>query len=143
MVNGATWEEETLARLRSAREQRRQAEQEAAYWIQYTDALEKVVELEHQRRALSVNGEHSVDPETLRKKSIREALIEIAARNNGLLICSNALDILLQAGISQDRDQGRNAIYSALHSAKADFRKERPGVYRLTDHARAQLTLPS
>jgi len=143
MVNGATWEEEAIARLRYAQEQRRQAEHEAAYWIQYTDALEKVLELERQRRAVSVNGEHAVDPETLRKKSVREALIEIAGQNNGLLICNSALDTLLRAGIFQDRDQGRNAIYSALNYAKADFRRERPGIYRLTDRAQAQLTLSS
>jgi hypothetical protein len=141
MMNGATWEEEAIARLRYAQEQRRQAEQEAAYWIQYTDALEKVLELERQRRAISVNGEHSVDLEVLRKKSVREALIEIAGQNNGLLICNNALDTLLRAGIFQDRDQGRNAIYSALHSAKADFHKERPGIYRLTDRVQPQASL--
>jgi len=142
-MNGATWQEQTLAELRHARQLRKELEEELAYWAEYTETLERLVEVQSRRRAVSVNGEHSVDPEALRKKSVREALIEIAARNNGLLICNNALDTLLQAGIFQDRDQGRNAIYSALHSAKADFHKERPGVYRLTDRAQAQPTLLS
>jgi len=150
MVNGATWEEEALARLRNARqeirnleEQKKQVDQEAAHWVQYADALEKVLELEQQRRAVKLNGEQALDPESLRKKSVRGALIEIAGRNNGLLVVQDALGILLRAGAVQDRDQGRNAIYSALHSAKDDFYKERPGVYRLTDRAQAQPTLPS
>jgi len=148
MVNGATWEEEALARLRNARqeirnleEQRKQVDQEATHWVQYADALEKVLELEQQRRAVNVNGEQAIDPESLRKKSVREALIEIASRNNGLLVVRDALGILLRAGALHDRDQARNAIYSALHYAKADFRKERPGIYRLTDRGQLQVSL--
>jgi hypothetical protein len=150
MVNGATWEEETLARLRNAQkdlknleEQRKQAEQRIAYLTQYTEALEKVLELEQQGRAVKVNGEQAVDSESLRKKSVREALIEIAGRNNGLLVVQDALRILLRVGVLQNQDQGRNAIYSALHYAKSDFQRERPGVYRLTDRAQAQPTFLS
>jgi len=148
MVNGATWEEEALARLRNARqeirnleEQRKQVDQEATHWVQYADALEKVLEWEQQRRTVTVDGEQAFDPEGLRKKSVREALIEIAGRNNGLLVVQDALSILLRVGAVQERDQGRNAIYSALNYAKADFRRERPGVYRLTDRAQAQVSL--
>lgn len=141
MVNGATWEEEALARLRYAQGQRKNAEQEAAYWIQYTDALEKVLELERQRRALSVNGEQSVDPEALRTKSVREALIDIAAGNKGLLVVGDAVGVLVKAAVFESRDQARNAIYSTLHNAKRSFHKERPGIYRLTARAYAQLAL--
>jgi hypothetical protein len=135
MVNGATWEEQGLARLKEAQEKEQQAKEDLAYWSQYRQALETVLELERKKRALNVDGEHSIDPESLRRKSIREALIEIGGRNNGLVVVQQAVDILIQANVPGDRDQVRNAIYSTLHYSKSYFQKERPGVYHLTKKA--------
>ena len=144
-MNGTTWEEETLAGIRNrlayAQQQREKAEQEADYWIRHTDALEKVLELERQRRGIKVNGEQTVDPQSLRGKSVRQALIQIGHQSNGLVIVRDAVAILVQAKVFEKRDQARNAIYSTLHSGKRYFQKEQPGVYRLTELARAQPVL--
>lgn len=135
--NGTTWEEETLARLRHAREQQQQAEEEAVYWGRYADALQLALELDRQRRGIKVNGQSSIDPESLKRKSVNKALIEIAARNHGLLVTRDALHILISAGVYRDIDEARNSMYSTIRRSK-DFVRERRGVYRLSDKARAE-----
>ena len=137
MVNGITWEEETQARLRQAREKQKQAEEickqseiEANHLKEYANALEKVLELDRQQRGIKANGQHIFDPEHLRTQSVRNSLIEIASANNGLLVVVEAIPILMDAGVFTDREHARNSIYSNLNHYKKQFKKERPGVYR-------------
>ena len=132
-----TWEEETLARLRYAEEQRRLAEDASGYWTRYAEALETILELDRQRRLIDVDGQFAVDPERLRATSVRKALMEIAVQKDGLLVMRDAIEILLQAGRFKDRTEARNTLYSTLSHAKRYFRKERPGLYCLAQGARA------
>mgnify|MGYP001765759773 CR=1 FL=1 len=131
-ISGAsTWEEETMARLRHAIDQQKRAEEELARWTDYRKSLERSLDYDRRIRGISGFG-NTIDPENLKKKSIRNALFEIAAANNGILVAANATQILLEAGISKDREHIRGLIYSTLYHNKRFFRKERPGHYRVT-----------
>ena len=141
MLNGSTWEEETLARLEYATEQQRKAGQALAHWTEVRKALEKVLELDRGIRGIKGNGQHVFDPERLRKQSIRESLMDIAAANKGLLVVAEATQILLDAEVSSNRDHVRNLIYSALYHGKKYFKKERPGHYSLTPSVEVPLSL--
>jgi hypothetical protein len=145
-ANGATWEEMTEAKLREARQrednirkQQKQLESEATYLSDYTNSLAKVLELDRQQRGIRVKGRGQVDPENLLKMSVREALIEIATANDGLLVVTMAVQIMVNAGYYQDREHARNSIYAALYHAKKDFIRERPGVYGLLPRAQPSL----
>lgn len=131
IVGASTWEEETMARLRHAVEQQKRAEEELARWTEYRKALERSLDYDKRIRGISGFGK-SIDPESLRKKSVRNALFEIAAMNDGVLVAANATQILLEAGISKDREHIRGLIYSTIYHNKRFFKKERPGHYRVT-----------
>jgi len=131
MLGGRTWEEETVARLKKAIEQQKRAEEELARWTDYRKALER--SLDYDKRIRGIRGYGKViDPESLRKKSVRNALFEIAMLNDGVLVAANATQILLEAGISKDREHIRGLIYSTIYHNKRFFKKERPGHYRVT-----------
>ena len=131
MLGGRTWEEETVARLKNAIEQQKRAEDELARWTDYRKALER--SLDYDKRIRGIRGYGKViDPESLRKKSVRNALFEIAMLNDGVLVAANATQILLEAGISKDREHIRGLIYSTIYHNKRFFKKERPGHYRVT-----------
>jgi len=131
MLGGRTWEEETVARLKKAIEQQKRAEEELARWTDYRKALERSLDYDKRIRGISGFGK-SIDPESLRKKSVRNALFEIAMLNDGVLVAANATQILLEAGISKDREHIRGLIYSTIYHNKRFFKKERPGHYRVT-----------
>ncbi|MEA1959109.1 MAG: hypothetical protein U9N44_05550 [Chloroflexota bacterium] len=136
LASSSTWEEETLARLSYAIEQQRKAEKQLGLWIEYRKSLERSLALDRQFRGIKGQGDKEIDPESLKKKSIREALFEIAVANNGLLIATTATQILLDAGVSKDREHVRGLIYSTIYHNKRYFKKERPGHYRVvTDGA--------
>ena len=131
ILGGSTWEEETMARLRNAIERQKRAEEELTRWTDYRKALERSLDYDKRIRGIQGFGQ-TIDPESLKKKSIRNALFEIAAANNGILVAANATQILLEAGISKDREHIRGLIYSTIYHNKRFFKKERPGHYRLT-----------
>lgn len=141
MANGTSREEENLALLSHAKEQLGRAEDEARYWAEYTDALEKVVEMERRQRGIKVNGHHTLDPEDFKNKSVRECLIEIAARNNGLLVTADAAHILVEAGVYSSVKAARGTLYSTLGHSKKYFKKERRGLFRLQSGVAATLDL--
>jgi hypothetical protein len=130
MLGGRTWEEETVARLKHAIEQQKRAEEELARWTEYRKALEQSLDYDKRIRGIRGYGK-AIDPESLRKKSVRNALFEIAMLNDGVLVAANATQILLEAGISKDREHIRGLIYSTIYHNKRFFKKERPGHYRL------------
>ena len=125
------WEEETIARMKHAKEQQLKTEQEAAYWKELADALEKTVTLIQRQNGQKANGYSTRDEGDIRQKSCREALHEIAKANDGLLVTTEAAKILIDAGMFQDGEQARNNIFTTLHHDKKSFRKEKPGHYRL------------
>ena len=130
MLGGRTWEEETVARLKNAIEQQKRAEEELAQWTEYRKALERSLDYDKRIRGIRGYGK-AIDPESLRKKSVRNALFEIAMLNDGVLVAANATQILLEAGIAKDREHIRGLIYSTIYHNKRFFKKERPGHYRL------------
>lgn len=136
--NGATWEELTLTQIEEARErqklakeQQKRYEQEATYWGEYADTLAKALDMNRQHRVIPIDAQRRLDPQSLVTKSVREALIEIATANDGLLVALMAVQVLVDAGMFKDREHARNSIYTTLHYAKKYFKKERPGIYRL------------
>ena len=136
MIGGRTWEEETLSRLQNAKEQEKRLETELASLIDYRKALERSLELDRQMRGIKGDGGGILDPESLKKKSIRKALFEIAAANDGLIIAANATQVLLDAGVSNDREHIRGLIYSTIYHNKRYFEKERPGHYRVVSNVK-------
>jgi hypothetical protein len=130
MLGGRTWEEETVTRLNNAIEQQKRAEEELVRWTEYRKALERSLDYDKRIRGIRGYGK-AIDPESLRKKSVRSALFEIAMLNNGVLVAANATQILLEAGISKDREHIRGLIYSTIYHNKRFFKKERPGHYKL------------
>ena len=89
MLGGRTWEEETVARLKNAIEQQKRAEEELARWTDYRKALERSLDYDKRIRRIRGYGK-AIDPESLRKKSVRNALFEIAMLNDGVLVAANA-----------------------------------------------------
>ena len=130
ILGGSTWEEETMARLRNTIEHQKRAEEELAKWTDYRKALERSLDYDKRIRGIQGFGK-TIDPESLKKKSIRNALFDIAMLNNGILVAANATQILLEAGVSKDREHIRGLIYSTIYHNKRFFKKERPGHYRL------------
>jgi hypothetical protein len=130
ILGASTWEEETMARLRNAIEQQKRAEEELMRWTEYRKALERSLDYDKRIRGIRGYGK-AIDPESLRKKSVRSALFEIAMLNDGVLVAANATQILLEAGVSKDREHIRGLIYSTIYHNKRFFKKERPGHYRL------------
>ena len=147
-MNGITWQEELTARLEQAKAERAKVEGQAQYWGKYTQALEQLIRLEREGRSISVPDsqgvyKYTIDAEELRKVSVRQALIRIAASNNGLLVTKDVTTILLQAEIFRDARHARTTIFSTLGQSKRSFVKERPGVYRLTEYGQQRLKLVS
>lgn len=137
-MNGNSWEQETLSRLAYARQQRKQADDEAAYWAEYTQILEKVLELDSKLSKHSATNSEAITS-MFRDKSIKQCLILIAARNGGKLITKEAVKELMDASIFADKDIARSNIFSTLHSSKRCFKKQTAGVYKLTEHGRNYL----
>jgi hypothetical protein len=140
MVNGIrlTWEEETNYMLQQEKEKVRALESEKvkidadlAKRKEYISALERIIELNKQQRGIKRNGLGTFDPEKFLKQSVKNSLLDIAAKNDGLLIVNEAVTILIEAKVFTDRDHARNSIYSNINHYKKYFGKERPGVYRL------------
>ena len=130
--NGTTWEEETLARLEAAREEKEQAQAQVEYWARYIKALEVVLDLDRQRRTIRIGADGpAYDSGLLLKMSVKDALIEIASRNNGLLTTKEAVRILTESGRFRNRDEASSNVFSTLSHSKRYFAWERRGIYRL------------
>jgi hypothetical protein len=147
MVNGnigTTWEEDTKALLDRAKISKKRAEDEVVYWTNLTDSLEKVLELTKQRNIIRFDS-HIANAENLRQKSIRSSLIEMAKNNNGLLLASVAVHLLMKAKVYTDAKQARGTVYSVLNrdsNRKGEhFVKDRPGVYHLVFATETPLVL--
>ena len=142
-MNGSSWQEETEARFKDAQEKAEYHEKEAAYWTKLRESLRVVLELEADHRAIKMDDMVTVDPQALRSQSVRKALIEIGARNRGLLVVKDAVGVLIEARVYDTRQVATRGVYSTLGQSKSYFKKERPGIYTLTPRAEKQLTLVS
>ena len=133
MVNGnrTTWEEETKAMLEEAKEKLKRAQSEVIYWGKYVDTLDELLILRSKNPSIKVKEKYPFDSEKLIKQSVKDSLFDIALARNGLLVVTEAVSTLVNAGVFSDRDQARNSIYANLSHNKRKFKKERPGVYRL------------
>ena len=143
MTNGSgiTWEEETVIRIKDARDKQTYHGKEANRWGEYADTLTKALEMSKEQKSIKSNGRHGLDVEKFRMMSIREALTEIASSNNGLLIVNDAVTSFVEIGLFNNRESARNSIYTNLYHYKKLFRKERPGIYMLVSPNK-ELSLP-
>jgi hypothetical protein len=151
MINSEkpTWVEETSAILKKEKEILSKLEKEIEQknngllrLKEYINALEKILEFNNQDRIINANGHGSFDPEKLMKQSVKQSMIDIASANNGLLVASEAVNILINAKVFSDRDHARNAIYSNITHHRKYFEKERPGIYRVKNINDVELKLP-
>lgn len=137
MVTRLTWEEETQFKIKEAKHMQEQAQlmikkaqEDEKFWGEYLDSLEKALglarELSKARVDLLLPDEH------FRKQSTWENLKDIMEGNNGVLVVSDAVTILVNAKVFDAREHARNVIYSTLYSHNKDVKKVRSGVYQLT-----------
>ena len=140
MVSRITWEEGTLAKIKEARAKQleaqnlmKQAQEDDKFWGEYADTLERGLALDKERYKIHPNGHQVRLPEHFRQQSTWESLRDITNSNNGLLIVSDAVTILVDAGVFESREHARNVIYSTLYSHKKDVDKVRHGIYQLRD----------
>jgi len=133
MVNGTTYEEQTLARLNEFRAKQKQAQfaaeqklKEAKYFGDYADTLEKILGLESQRNEFTQIGAEQVS-----KSSTWKTLESIMLANKGMLVVVDAVSFLVDMKVYTDREQARHAIYSTLHNHKKDAIRVERGIYRL------------
>jgi hypothetical protein len=105
-------------------------------------ALERTLELYSQRHGLV--AEKAPIVESLRAKfgnmKTKDALIEIARDNGGLLLAAEAGKILVRAGFFKNNASAAGTIYPTLHRYAVLFEKVGKGKYRLvqTPPERAQ-----
>ena len=140
MPNGITFEEEILNRLNEAKANQkiaeevvRKAQSDIGYWFKYAKALEETLQLLRIKRVDSANG-YQLNAERMRKQSTWMNLLEITSTNDGVLVVVDATGILVETGVTNEREYARNLIYSTLYSHKKDVEKIREGVYRLYKH---------
>ena len=131
------WQESTLNRLKLAKQHKKEVDEEAQYLAEYIDTLEKAIELDRKATKSSDNGSHPAIREEFKDKSIKQCLILIASKNNNRLNTQLATQELINAGVFTDKDIARNNIFSTLHSSKKSFKKQKAGVYTLTDYGRS------
>jgi len=134
MVNGITWEDQTLAKLNEAKAKQKEAEakieeaeREIEHWKEYVATLQKILELSKEKQL------DSYFVERLRKQSTWNNLVDIMQSQKGLLSVIDAVSILVDAKVFNDREHARNVIYSTLYSHKNDLHKIQEGVYQLVD----------
>lgn len=72
-------------------------------------------------------------PEDIRDKSQKDILRLIASRNSGLLVASQAIKMMKEAGIFGNPDNASSAVYSVLKRATKEFDRVGQGVYKLRD----------
>lgn len=72
-----------------------------------------------------------ISPDDLRGKTLEDALIYIAERNDGTLASTAARPVLVDAGVLRGSQVG-NALWSALDRSER-FEREAKGRYRLVD----------
>ncbi len=92
---------------------------------------QRALELLRGRYGLSAaETEHKIDIETLRGKTLSQALIAIAQDNSGLVKVNEAKRVLLEAGIGGKPKTAYQRITSALVRSQR-FVRNAPGEYRL------------
>jgi hypothetical protein len=140
MVNGITFEEELAARIEKTENKRNQLltliaqkTKEANHLEEYEKALRKVLEMSKIQQSSVSTGHPVLDPEILRKQSTWENLLEIMSANNGVLSVMEAVKILTEANVFNDREHARNVIYSTLYNHSGSLQKIRKGVYRFQE----------
>lgn len=138
VMNGTSWEMELRSRveygkenLKKVKEEKRSVEQRVEYWQEYVSALEKILILESNHNGIRLKEGDILNSDILKNISVKDAMIEIARVNNGLLVVVDAATMLINAGMFEDRDHARNSIYSNIGHYKNYFQRERAGVYRL------------
>jgi hypothetical protein len=130
MFNSITWEEETLSRIKDARlkqkqmyEESEQKKKESIRWGEIADTLQKAIDLTRQKQ---------VEPylwEALKTQSTWKNLLYLAKANKGLIAIKDAVTILVEAKVFNDREHARNVIYSTLYSHKNGAKRVREGLY--------------
>ncbi len=138
MVNGITWEEGTLAKIEEARKKQKEAQnlikqgqEDEKFWGEYADTLERGMKLDKERNKIHPNGYQSRMPEHFQQQSTWNNLLDIMKDNNGFLVVTDAVTILVNAKVFSDREHARNVIYSTLYAHKHHVSKIRGGVYQL------------
>ena len=138
VMNGTNWEMELRSRveygkenLKKIKEEKPSVDERMEYWQEYVSALEKILKLESNHNGIRLIESDILNPENLKNISVKDAMIEIARVNNGLLVVVDAATALINAGMFEDRDHARNSIYSNIGHYRNYFQKERAGVYRL------------
>ena len=89
-----------------------------------------LLKLLKQRSTKSVAVPAAIDNSHLEGKTQREALVEIARRNNGTVKTAEAKDLLIKAGLIT-KTKNASTIVSTAINRSGRFERVSPGVYKL------------
>jgi hypothetical protein len=150
MVTGRTsWEEETLARIKEAKNKQleaqnliEKAQEDVQFWSEYVAALEMGLNLDKERYKMTSTSSKIHLSEHFKQQSTWENLLDLMKDNNGILIVTDAVTILVEAGAFTEREHARNVIYSTLYSHKKEMNKIRHGVYQLKGESTNAIHVP-
>jgi len=136
----AEWVEYEKEQLKKAEQQRQEAEARVNQIKAFIEAGEKVLRIGKELNA--ARSENAVlDTSGFRGVSVRNALVEIARRNNGILVIKEAVKTLQQAGVFTTAKAARGTVYSTASRSGKDFQKKSPGVYMLISSSNRQRQL--
>lgn len=119
-----TWEEETRARIERAKTERKKAQTNLEHWTSRLQVLEEALRLE------TIGLMPPEQRKDLASMSIISALVELAKGHGGFVVTKDAIGVLTKAGVFFTRGEANDTIHTTLRRSK-QFRRERPGVYRL------------
>ena len=73
--------------------------------------------------------------------SVNKGLVEIAKRNNGIVVTREAIAAYVDAGVHESRDDANSSIHSSIRRSR-EFERIEPGVYKYVGGNGAQRRIP-
>jgi hypothetical protein len=135
MVNQSTFESATLALLAHLKEKKQAIQarhaQELAEIDREIDAVSTTARLLREAKKAAPIIEATAIPPNLHGKSTREACIEIAKLNNGMVRVGEARDAIVAAGILSSESKNTWGIVYTTMSRADEFEKAGTGAFRL------------
>ena len=89
------------------------------------------------RRVIAEFDREQVNFERYRSQPVKQTLIDLSGLNGGLVEIQWAVDVLLQAGVFDVREQASAAVRSAFYANKDIFENIDRGRYRLIEQVPA------
>lgn len=123
MVERESWHDGFRAKLKVVAAEREAAEDKFNRLRGLQEAMEAVL------RLIRDDGQVSYADIDLGDLSVNKGLVEIAKRNNGIVVTREAISAYVDAGVHESRDDANSSIHSSIRRSK-EFERIEPGVYK-------------